>query len=73
MPEFINQIIGNKVCIHESSIMHGKTNLNSIELYYYLFIISLDRCNGSCNTIEDSFMCPMKDLNLEVFNMIKGT
>ena len=25
------------------------------ELHYYPFIISLDRCDGSCNTVEDLF------------------
>ena len=29
--------------------------LNLDELYYYSFIISMNRCDGSCNTIEDSF------------------
>ena len=28
-------------------------NLNSNELHYYLFMISLDRCNGSRNTLDD--------------------
>ena len=38
---------------------------------------SLDRCNGSCNTLDDSFakICvPNKteDVNVEVFNMTTG-
>ena len=32
-------------------------------LYYYLFLVDLDRRVGSCNT---------SDLNLSVFNMITG-
>ena len=27
-------------------------NLNPVELTYYLFIVSLDKCNGSCNTTD---------------------
>ena len=27
-------------------------DLNPIELNYYLFMISLDKCNGSCNAIS---------------------
>ena len=26
---------------------------NSIELNYYLFMISLDKCNGSCNVVDN--------------------
>ena len=50
--------------------------LNPDEFYYYLFIISVDRCNGSCNTFEDPFdrMCvpsKIEDVNFQVFNMMK--
>ena len=31
-------------------------NFNIYELDYYLFIISISRCNGSCNFIEDSLL-----------------
>lgn len=39
-----------------------------------LFLISLDRCDESCNTVEDPNSAPnkMKDVNLKVFDMIKG-
>ena len=44
-------------------------DLNLEELYYYLFIISMNRCDGTCNTIEDPFgricvPCKMADVNL---------
>ena len=37
----------------------------------------MNSCDGSCNTMEDPFdrICipnKMKDVNLKVFNMIKG-
>ena len=32
-----------------------KTDLNPDEYHYYPFIISLDRCGKSCNTVEDPF------------------
>ena len=28
-------------------------NLNSNELHYYPFMVSLGRCDGSCNTLDD--------------------
>ena len=45
------------------------------EFYYYPFAVKLDRCVGSCNTLNDlsnKIYVPSKteDLNLSVFNMI---
>ena len=47
------------------------------EFHYYPFVVKLDRCVGSCNTINDfsSKVCiPNKteDLNLSIFKMITG-
>ena len=44
-------------------------------LHYYLFTVKLDRCVGSCNTLNDlsNKVCvpnKTKDINLSVFNMI---
>ena len=41
------------------------------------FFISLDRCDGSCNTVEDLSVricvhSKIKDVNLKIFNTIKG-
>lgn len=52
-------------------------DLNPDELYYYPFIISIIRCNGSCDTFKDQFgkvwmSIKMADVNLKLFNMIKG-
>ena len=55
--------------------------LNLDELHYYPFVISINRCGGNCNTIEDPFggICirnKMEDVKLKVklkvFNMTKG-
>ena len=47
-------------------------------LRYYPFIVNLDRCNGSCNFLDDPsgrICVPNKadDINLNVFNMITRT
>ena len=52
-------------------------NEYSQEFHYYLFSVKLDRCVGSCNTINDlsNKACipnKIEDLNLSVFNMIKS-
>ena len=46
-------------------------------LYDYPFVVNLDRCVGSCNTLNDlsNKVCASnetEDLNLSVFNMITG-
>ena len=50
-------------------------DLNLIELNYYPFMISLDKCNGSCNVVNDlsKKICvpsETKDVNIKVYNMI---
>ena len=50
-------------------------DLNPIELNYYPFMISLDKCNGGCNAVNDlsrKIWIPSetKGVNVEVFNMI---
>ena len=50
-------------------------NLNPFELNYYAFMINLDKCNGSCNALDDlsakiSVPSKKKDINVKVFNMI---
>ena len=47
------------------------------EFQYYLFAIKLDKCVGSCNTVNDwskKVCVPNKkeELNLSVFNIITG-
>ena len=53
------------------------TDSNPDDFYYYPFMVSLDRCDESCNTVEDLFgkICvpsKIEDVNLRNFNMIKG-
>ena len=52
-------------------------NEYSQDFNYYPFSVKLDRCSGSCNTLNDlsNKVCvPNKteDLNLSMLNMIKG-
>ena len=49
--------------------------LNSVELKYYPFMISLDKCRGSCNFVDhlSTKICipsKTKEANAKVFNMI---
>ena len=53
------------------------TNEYSQEFDYYPFVVKLDRCAGSCNTINDlsykaSVPNKAEGLNIRVFNMIAG-
>ena len=52
-------------------------DLNLDELHYCSFVISMNWCNGSCNTVEDPFgrVCipdKIENVNLKVFNVIKS-
>ena len=65
----------NQKCIIPPTHINLPPNEYSQEFHYYLFLVKLDRCTGSCNTINDlpNKVCvPNKteDLNLSVFNMI---
>ena len=63
--------------ITEQSEMYDSMYEYSQELLYYPYALSLDRCVGSCNALNDlsnklSVPNKTKDLNLSVFKMIKG-
>ena len=50
-------------------------DLNPVKVNYYPLMISLDKCDGSCNVADDlsTKMCvsnEIKDINVKVFNMI---
>lgn len=72
-------IIGYEICIHEKSEVRGLANSYWIECWctsYYLFFISVSRCDRICNTVENLFgriyvTNKMEDMNMKVFDMIK--
>ena len=41
--------LNNESCITRPYLV----NLNQVELHYYSFIISLDKCSGNCNAFDD--------------------
>ena len=65
----------NQKCMIQPTLINLHPNEYSQEFHYYPFAVKLDRCVGSCNTLNDlsNKVCiPNKteDLNLSVFNMI---
>ena len=67
----------NQKCKIQPTLINLNPNEYNQELHYYTFVVKLDRCVGSCNTLNDltNKVCvPNKteDLNLSVFNMITG-
>ena len=66
----------NEKCLslNEASCMvrHTVNDLNAIELKYYLFMIDLDKCNGSSNVLSPKIHIPKetKEINVKGFNMI---
>ena len=52
-------------------------DLNPVELNYYPFLFSLDKCNGSCNAVDElsTKKCvpsKTKDINVKVFNVSRN-
>ena len=67
--------LSNQKCMIQPTLISLHPNEYSQEFHYYPFVVKLDKCVGSCNTLNDlsNKVCvPNKteDLNLSVFNMI---
>ena len=47
-------------------------DMNPVELKYYSFMISLNKCTGKCNVLSQKICAPKetKDINVKAFNMI---
>ena len=60
--------LNNEPCMVRSSLI----DLNPVALKSYLFVISLDKSNGSCNFLSPNICVPKKtkDINVNVFNVI---
>ena len=61
----------------QPTLINLHPNEYSQEFHYYPFGIKLDRCAGSCNTLNDLYnkvfvSNETEDLNLSVFKMITG-
>ena len=66
--------MNNQKCKIRSEIIDVKTN----EPVFYPYNITINKCKGSCNTINDPYakLCALdtiKNINVNVFNLISGT
>ena len=69
--------LSNKNCKIQPTLNNLHPNEYSQELHYHPFVVKINRCVGSCNTLNNLYnkVCaPNKteDLNLSVFSMITG-
>ena len=60
--------LNDEPCIARPTLL----DLNPVEIKYYSFRISLDKCTGSCNVLSPKISIPKesKDINFKAFNMI---
>ena len=70
-------LLSHQKCIIQATLINLHPHKCCQEFHYYPFAVKLDRCVGSCNTLNDfsNKVCvPNKTehLNLSVFNMITG-
>ena len=61
--------------MNQPTLINLDPNENSQELHYYLFVVNIDRCARSCNTLDNLssrvyVRNEREDLTLHVFNMI---
>ena len=72
--------LSNKKCEIQPNFINSHSNEYSQELHCYPFAVELERCIGSCNTLNDlsnkalnkTVLNKTKVLNIHVFNMITG-
>ena len=70
-------MLNNQKCMTQPNLINLHPNEYNQEFHYYAFAVKLDRCVGSCNTLNNlsnKARVPNKteDLNLSMFNMITG-
>ena len=70
-------LLSNQKHMTKPTFINLHPNDYSREFHYYPFAVKLDRCVGSCNTLNNFFnkVCVQnktKDLNISVFNKITG-
>ena len=60
--------LNDKACIIRPTLI----DLNPVEIKYYPFIISLNKCTGSCNFLSPKICVrkETKDIYVKTFNMI---
>ena len=64
----------NQTCLNRPAL----ADLNAPDgLHYSLFVVTLDRCDGSCNSFNNlynkiNFPNKTKNVRLRIFNMITG-
>ena len=69
--------INNQQCIIQHTLVNLHTNKYTQGLCQYPFTVNLDRCVGSCNTLDDlsNRVCvsnETEDFKLEYFNITIG-
>ena len=70
-------LLSNQKCMIQPTLINLHPNEYSQEFHYYPFSVKLDRCVGSCNTmnhLSNKVCVPNKtdDLNLSEFSLITG-
>ena len=70
-------LLSNQKCMLQPTLINLYPNEYSQVFHYYRFVVILDRCVGSWNTLNDlsNKVCvpnKIEDLNLSMFNMFTG-
>ena len=63
------ELLSNQNRMNQPTLINLHPNEYSQEFDYYPFAFKLNRCAGSCNTLNGLFTNKTEDLNLGVFKM----
>ena len=70
---FSNSLATECVSLNDEPCMIRPTliDLNPVEIKYYPFVISIDKCSGSCNVLSPKICVPKKtkEINVKAFNI----
>ena len=58
--------LNNEPCMVRSTLI----DLNPVELKYYRFMISLNKCSGSCNVLSSKICVPKKTKYINAKHLI---
>ena len=63
--------LNDEPCMVRPTLINLRLTLNPVELKYYPFMTTLDKCNGSCNVLSPKRCVTKetKDINVKVYKM----
>ena len=65
--------LNNQSCMNRPTLIDLNPNQHNQGLFYHVFMVNLEKCNGSCNTLDDlsgKMSVLIKTKNVNFFNIV---